>query len=47
MASNPSSNSSVPAIPEPFTTRDVVLFSVIGLVIFWVLFGFMFSLSTM
>jgi len=37
----------LPAIPEPFRTRDAVIFSVIGLTIFTVMFAFMFSLSNM
>ncbi len=37
----------LPAIPEPWTLRDTVLFSVIGLVLFNLLFACMFSLGNM
>ena len=36
-----------PQIPEPFTVRDVLIFSVPGLILFFALFGFYFSLSSM
>jgi hypothetical protein len=35
------------ANPEPFTVRDVVVFTIPGLVLFTVLFAFFFSLSSM
>jgi len=40
------SNSPI-AIPEPFTLRDVLVFSIPGLVLFSALFAFFFSLSSM
>ncbi|HEX5280689.1 MAG TPA: hypothetical protein VFW28_11485 [Micropepsaceae bacterium] len=40
-------SSSPLAIPEPFTVRDALVFTVPGLVLFSVLFAFFFSLSSM
>ena len=34
-------------ITEPFTIRDVLVFSITGLVLFSAMFAFMFSLSNM
>jgi hypothetical protein len=39
--------SRLPAIPEPWTARDTLLFCGIGVTIFLVMIGFMFSLSNM
>lgn len=36
-----------PAIPEPWRWRDTLWFTVWGLLLFSVLFGFMFSLGNM
>lgn len=33
--------------PEPFTVRDVLVFSIPGLVLFSILFAFFFSLGNM
>ena len=33
--------------PEPFTIRDVLVFSITGLALFSAMFAFMFSLSSM
>ena len=35
------------ANPEPFTLRDVLVFSIPGLILFSAMFAFMFSLSKM
>jgi hypothetical protein len=37
----------LPEIPEPWTTRDTLLFSGIGLALFVAMFAFYFSLSSM
>lgn len=37
----------MPAIPEPWTWRDTLWFTVVGLVMFSALFAFMFSLGDM
>jgi hypothetical protein len=47
MATTPNKQSGAITIPEPFTLRDVLVFSIPGLIIFWVLFAFYFSLSSM
>jgi hypothetical protein len=46
---NPASNnqSVVTTIPEPFTLRDVLVFTIPGLILFSAMFAFMFSLSKM
>lgn len=39
--------SELPIVPEPWTLRDTLQFTGWGLLIFWVLFAFYFSLGGM